>query len=410
MPISDAVHTNLTTALKGLGLPDVTRSQAEMLIEHHSVTKVQQLFAAARAQDTEAKVELHKSALASKAVEFLHSLGKDRASFAAVIYIITERTYPAFREVMVAVGEGDPNASSIMDQWIDRASRGDDAASSIEAPLHATDVPPPDAHDFSQASQAAQRASAQRSVMPGARPAAQAYRAQPSNGPRTPATTSVAADNVRDFPRGGRQASPSEEGYDVSCADNAPSECAPEQASPAAQGQRQYDQHACYGKDVAIQFDRSPTPDRTMNTVNLKIARAKNPSKGCLGGVDWHNGIAMMLEPYEVQMVYAVLRGMGTKFRAAGHGKDNQKWFEVEETTDQYAGAIRVTVGYGRSDIRKVNIGFQDAKAVMEIFSRTLQDQGKGQSPVFMLAEVRRVYDLYAKKQAVSATRQRAQG
>lgn len=413
MPISDAVHTNLTTALKGLGLPEVTRTQAEMLIEHHSVGKVQQLFAAARAQDTEAKVELHKSALASKAVEFLHSHGRERASLASVIDIITERTYPAFREVLVAVGEGDPNASAIMDQWLDRASRDDDGGTSLDEPLHATDVPPPDAHEQSQADQPAQRAAAQRSTMPGARPAAQAYRAQPSNGPRTPATASAAPDNVRDFPRAGRPASSDEEEYDVSSADNAPSD-APHgrpggQAGPS-QGQRQYDQHACYGKDVAIQFDRSPTPDRTTNTVNFKIAKAKYAGKTCKEGVDWQNGITMMLEPHEVQLVYAVLMGMGPKFRAAGHGRDNQKWFEVEETTEQFAGAIRITVGNGRADIRKVNIGFQDAKEVMEIFSRTLQDQGKGQSPVFMLAEVRRVYDLYAKKQAVSATRQRAQG
>jgi hypothetical protein len=403
MPISDAVHTNLATALKGLSLPDVTRSQAEMLIEHHSVSRVQQLFAAARAQDTEAKVELHKSVLACKAVEFLHSLGKTHATLPLLIDIITQRTYPTFREVMVAAGEGDANASTILDQWLSRSARGDDSPD-LDEPLHATDVPPPG----DQAPMQAQR-SAQPAQRSGSRPTAQAYRAEPSAAPRTPATAQQ--DNVRDFPRGGRPQSPADEEFDVSSSDNAPADAQRRSAGQGGQrSERQYDQHACYGKDVAIQFDRSPTPDRTTNTVNFKIAKAKYAGKTCKEGVDWQNGITMMLEPHEVQLVYAVLMGMGPKFRAAGHGRDNQKWFEIEETTDQFAGAIRITVGNGRNDIRKVNIGFQDAKEVMEIFSRTLQDQGRGQSPVFMLAEVRRVYDLYAKKQAVSASRQRASG
>lgn len=419
MPISDSCHTNLSTALKGLGLPDVNKSQAEMLIEHHSLTKVQQLFAAARAQDTEAKVDLHKSVLAGKAVEYIRSLGKEQASLPLLLEIITQRTYPTVREVMVAAGEGDANASAILDEWLDRASRGESDVDGLDEPLHATDVPPPGQQAMMQASrapQAAQRsapAQAARSTGPAPRQHAQAYRSQAGDAPRTPA--SAGQNNVTDFPRGGRP-SPADDEFDVSSYENAPTD-AMRSRPPGQSGQggqrteREYDQHACYGKDVAIQFDRSPTPDRSTNTVNFKIAKAKHAGKTCKEGVDWQNGITMMLEPHEVQLVYAVLMGMGPKFRAAGHGRDNQKWFEVEETTEQFAGAIRITVGNGRSDIRKVNIGFQDAKEVMEIFSRTLQDQGKGQSPVFMLAEVRRVYDLYAKKQAVSGgARQRAQG
>lgn len=179
---------------------------------------------------------------------------------------------------------------------------------------------------------------------------------------------------------------------------------APPDAAPPASaetGARRYDQHPCFGRDVAIQFERSPTQDRSSTTVNFKVAKAKYQGKTCKEGVDWANGIVLMLEPHEVQIVYAVLMGMGPKCRFAGHGRDNQKWFEVEESTGEYAGSIRFTAGHGREDIRKVSIGHTDLKEVMEVFSRTLQDQGRGQSPVFILAEVRRVYDLYAKKTAI---------
>jgi hypothetical protein len=125
--------------------------------------------------------------------------------------------------------------------------------------------------------------------------------------------------------------------------------------------------------------------------------------------VDWGNAIVLMLEPHEVQIVYAVLMGMIPKCRFAGHGRDNQKWFEFAETEGEWAGYIRVTAGYGNSDTRRVNIGHTDLKEVMEVFSRTLQDQAKGQSPVFILSEVRRVGDLYVKRTVAQENRQGGQ-
>lgn len=402
MSISDGTYKNLSEALKHLQLPSLTQAQAEQMLEFVGAQPLQILFAAAKARDNDAKVKLHQVVLSIKALYYLLEIGKKQATLDLVAKIVDERGYPSVRQVMVKAGEGDANALTILDQWLAKAAGQGGTSTHASSdplddePLHATDVAPPATHE--RPSPTRQRA--------------QAYRAGNEPGdaaPRTPATRAPASragsDNVASFPHGGSRDRFEDKEVDETSTRYAPSQGGSGPGASQA-SQRNYDQHSCFGKDVAVTFERTPNMARTNNTVNFKVAKAKHANRTCKEGVDWANGIIMMLEPHEVQLVYAVMMGFGSKFRAAGHGANNQKWFEVEETTGDWAGAVRLTVANGREDIRKVNISYTDLKEVLELFSRTLQDQAKGQSPVFMMAEVRRVYDLYAKKEAVKSNRQ----
>lgn len=187
---------------------------------------------------------------------------------------------------------------------------------------------------------------------------------------------------------------PAPRGHDeVSSRDNAPAGDRHMADAQAGAGERRYDQHSCYGKDVAVTFECTPNRDRTANTVNIKVAKAKGAT--CKQGVDWANGITIALEPHEVQTVLAVLWGMGDKVRYAGHGHDNQKWFQIEESTGDYAGAIRLTVAHGQ-ERRHINIGHTDVAEVVGIFVRAAVTQLRMPSNL-LPATCRRAFDLYQK-------------
>lgn len=392
MPITDSTFNNINTAMTDCGLHAIARDAAEVLVTDLGPTKLQTLFAAARASDFEAKVELNQISSAAGAYLYLRSLGVEHATLEAVISIVNSRGYPDLFKLMEGVAEDNPNAKTVLDQWLKQPSSKNQQPLEDDALLETT-VPPPGAQPRAgQTSDARSTGNGrpQTTQRPN-QPSGQTYRSNGAVAARTPTPSDARPiqNNVHQLP------ARSDLDQDLSGSDNAP----PQDGDQAA-SQRQYDQHTCYGRDVAVQFERTPTRDRTNNTVNIKIAKAKSGT--CKQGVDWDNGIILMLVPHEIQLVYAVMMGMrpDAKCRFAGHGSDNQKWFEVSETDGDFSGAIRLTVGNGRSDIRRINIGHTDIKAVCEVLSRTLQDQAKGQSPVFMLAEIRRVYDLYAHVQA----------
>lgn len=163
---------------------------------------------------------------------------------------------------------------------------------------------------------------------------------------------------------------------------------------PPAQGEvRQYDQHVCYGRDVALAFECLPNMERTANTVMLKIARARYEGKTCKEGVNWNDAILINLEPHEVQTVAAVFLGMHDRVRYAGHGRDNQKWFEVQESTGEWAGSIRVTIGHGEEK-RTVSIGATDVGEVAALFLRALSSQLKV-APALFGSIIKRAVEFY---------------
>ena len=422
MSIAQTTFANITNAINQLGLLAVDIDEATEVVQHIGIQPLQGLFSAARSGDSEAKVRIHQAILSAKASAYMIKTGKSAAVMAVACKMVDANGYPKIRELMVKSAEGDANASTILDQLIERATGGagggQEPVDQLAQPLHETDVAPPTGHQpvqQPQNNQREQRAPAQRQQ-------AQVYRADGEAAARTPATRQQHS-NVSQMPSRTQSndfdAEPSSRDYAPSDGSNAGGRNGNDQQNQGhAQGngqgnghqnQRQYDQHSCYGKDIAATFERTPNLQRTNNTVNLKVAKAKFQGKTCKEGVDWQGAIIIMMEPHEVQIAYAVLMGFGPKCRFAGHGRDNQKWFELEETSGEYAGAIRLTVAHGREDVRRINISHTDAKEVLEVFSRTLQDQGKGQSPVFMMAEVRRVYDLYTKRTEATAARGQGQ-
>lgn len=175
---------------------------------------------------------------------------------------------------------------------------------------------------------------------------------------------------------------------------------------PLPQGDARYDQHSCFGKDVAVTFECTPNKERTAKTVNFKVAKAKGAS--CKQGVDWANGIIIALEPHEVETILAVLWKMGEKVRYAGHGRDNQKWFELSESTGDFAGALRLTVAHGQ-DIRRINIGATDVARVIGIFVRAAMSHLNIPSEL-LPPTVRRSYDLYLKNAERRAASAQGQG
>ena len=425
MSIAPNTFANLSSSITQLGLIAINEAEANDIVEYVGIQPLQGLFAAARSGDGDAKVRIHQTILAAKASAYMVQTGKPAAVMAVAFAMVDANGYPKVRELMIKSAEGDANASTILDQLIGRATGGaggtQESVDQLSEPLHQTDVAPPGKQEPMRERPQPQQANRP----PAQRQQAQAYRADGQGGQgatRTPNTRQQHS-NVSQMPS---RAQPDDHDQQVSSRDYAPAEGAPstsnrgganQQGNGQGNGQgaaaREFDQHSCFGKDIAATFERTPNQQRNNNTVNLKVAKAKFQGKTCKEGVDWQGGIIIMLEPHEVQIVYAVLMGFGTKCRFAGHGRDNQKWFELEETSGEYAGAIRLTVGHGREDIRRINISHTDIKEVLEVFSRTLQDQGKGQSPVFMMAEVRRVYDLYTKRTEAAAAKgqgQRQQG
>ncbi|MCW0399355.1 hypothetical protein NB700_001911 [Xanthomonas sacchari] len=167
--------------------------------------------------------------------------------------------------------------------------------------------------------------------------------------------------------------------------------------APRVPEESPYDQKACFGRDTAIQFERCVNNQGTNYTVNIAIAKANNGSTR--GGVNWNDKIIMMCTPKEVQLILAVMRGVLPKVRFAGHGQGNDKWMEVEETSEQYAGAIRFTIAR-KDETRRVNVGPDDVGEVMSLFFRTAQAQLKQQDGYLVDLAIRRAADLHMKQQA----------
>ncbi len=175
------------------------------------------------------------------------------------------------------------------------------------------------------------------------------------------------------------------------------------------QPRRTYDQHNCYGRDVAVQFQNIPAkPNRDgspagFNTVMIKMAKAKGNT--CLNGVDWDGAILLNLEPHEVQLMVAVFMGYGSEVRCAGHGRANEKWLTLEATTGDWEGAFRLQLVEGQRKLA-VNIGPTDIGDVTALFWRALMTQQRADSS-FVLFNIRNVYAKYA---AAKAAKDRRQG
>lgn len=251
-------------------------------------------------------------------------------------------------------------------QWLAAAVQRAIVAAPAQAPAPA---PAPDAAGSDEGLPSV----AQPLERPGNSPTARAATEQPQPQPQPQASRN----NVRpmhrpDFPERGRtSAAP------VDQPQSAPAQSGNNDAQRAGKSRDiqppRFDQVTAYGKDTGIQFERCPNIERTVNTINVSIAKAKDGASA-KNGLNWDAKIQLMLVPHEVQLIAAVLHGMLPKARFAGHGHSNEKWIEVERQTGQWAG-VRFTIAQDKSDIRRVNVGYTDIGNVTAIFMRTLQDQ-----------------------------------
>lgn len=407
MQINDNTFDALSTALRQLKLPQVDRTEAQQLIDCLGQPELRRLAAGARAGDQAARGQINGVILAIKSHAYITGTFP-QATLDVVVEAVREHGYGQVRSAMVAaIEDRDVNAIAVLKRQL---KLDQDEA------MYPTDLGPPAAQQ-----QRVGQPDPDDDFDDGFEPETPPSR-NDGRGERTRApdgsngghgTQSQARIQARRSSNDGHVRTPAVRGFsNVSYLDprhqeddvldrDLPTSSANGPASNSGQP-RDYDQHTCYGKDVAVQFERSLNKSRRVTTINLKIAKAKGAT--CKGGVDWNNAIKIMLEPHEVQLVYAVLIGIGKNFRAAGHGTDNQKWFEIQETTEQFAGPLRLSVGHGQKRM-SVNIGYSDAKEVMELFSRALCDQSKGQDQALMIPELRRVYDLYSKSMAARASR-----
>src|SRR5690349_14957068 len=114
MSLSDNTYSNLSTAIKGLTLPDVSRPQAEQLVGFVGLQQLQGWFAAARASDNEARVRIHQAILSIKALYYLLETGVREATLPLVAAIVDTHGYQKLRPVMIQAAEGDPNAKAIL--------------------------------------------------------------------------------------------------------------------------------------------------------------------------------------------------------------------------------------------------------------------------------------------------------
>ncbi len=159
-------------------------------------------------------------------------------------------------------------------------------------------------------------------------------------------------------------------------------------------GERAFDQHTVFGRACAVQFEcgRYSTVNPLL-TVNLKAAAAKDGAD-CKNGVNWEAAINLRLSPCEIALFLAVLLGQSERFRAAGHGMANDKWFQIEPTTDKYAGALRLGINQARRHLT-VNITHVDLLQVIGVFERAAMSCLQTRE-IATEAKTRRLAQLYA--------------
>lgn len=358
---------NTITAQHGIKVP-LTEDQFDDLIGFAGYREVTGSINRAKRDDNASVNDLVHWARISGAASAFTALGIAGVNLQKVFGVFQANALERIRTVTMDASRGDAAAVAILTEWVRNApetatrnlseSRPEvrsipvqriqpqqGSTAPVRTPTHPTSVPPPTADDprTQVGVRHAQRAPAHAN-------SAHEHATPPSRN------------NVREMPTRNNhaQADDDDMGRDFA---------APRQ--PETTERRKYDQVNVFGRDTGLSIDRCPNKDRTTNTINLAIAKAKGQSTK--GGMNWDGAIRLMLVPQEVQLIGAVLLGLTKSVRFAGHGADNKKWFQVERCTGQYAG-VKFTIA-DKDQTRHVLAGFNDLGAVTAIFIRTMKDQ-----------------------------------
>lgn len=322
------------------------------------------------------------------------------SSIERVIELLRSQGYERLQQLSISMLDGDLNAGRILRDLFDKL---DDefpleGADQQDQPLHHTPLAPPSASSSQVPLTGSSYPNARRVDSTGGPRAA--ARPVPARA-QAPAPSPASRGSVTPL-HGQQRQDDNESAYD-------PHEHRPERhhQDPGQEPARKYDQVVVYGRDTALQADISPTQDKQSKTINIKAAKAKGAST--TGGVDWANGIVMMLTPHEISVIAAVLMGYIPECRFAGHGPKKDKWLTLQHTDGDWEGSVRFSVAQGsgqNADQRKVAIGPTDIDRFASIFIRaatiTLQCD-----PMHTLALIRRAGEMYA---LASAAKQRRDG
>ncbi|MCD9046912.1 hypothetical protein [Luteimonas sp. MHLX1A] len=132
----------------------------------------------------------------------------------------------------------------------------------------------------------------------------------------------------------------------------------------------QWDSVKVHGGKAALTIEAT-TSRRNVPTVNIEAARLKDREARTY---DWSNKIILQLTPAELQQVTLLLCGKISHVKFQNHGVENDKWFEIERQTGQYAGTIKFAVGQGR-DVCLVQLTPADLGNVVGLFIRQCSRQ-----------------------------------
>lgn len=137
------------------------------------------------------------------------------------------------------------------------------------------------------------------------------------------------------------------------------------EAPPQTQTEVTYDSVKVHGGKSALTLEASNRRDDSP-TIKIEAAKIKDPANRTY---DWANKIIIQLTGTELQHVTCLLYGMIDRVKFQNHGPANDKWFEIERQTGQYAGTIKFAVGQGK-EMCLVQLTPADLGNVLGLFIR----------------------------------------
>lgn len=115
----------------------------------------------------------------------------------------------------------------------------------------------------------------------------------------------------------------------------------PRNEQQEGEDRRRYDQKKVHGGRAALTLEADTT---RAGAPTIRVEAAKMLDKQART-YDWKNKIAIQLTTFELQVVAALFSGFLEHCKFSNHGPEQDKWFEVERQTGQYAGTIKVVIG-----------------------------------------------------------------
>lgn len=160
-------------------------------------------------------------------------------------------------------------------------------------------------------------------------------------------------------------------------------------------GSRTYDQVKVHGGRAALTIQADVTK-RDQPTIRIEAARKVGTTQA--EGYDWTNKIAIQLTTTELQHCTALFHGQISHLKFQNHGFEQDKWFEIEKQSGQYAGTFKVAIGQGK-DVMLVQITSADIGDVSSLFRRQCAAQMR-ESLASLESALRPVSDAYNAVQA----------